>query len=185
MFSCSLWGAGDAFWPMTRAALGPNGISMPFTISDDSVVAAFGNNVFENDVLGFAGIAFENDGFFGMTDTENPQNAGPLSATFVFDVTGAAALGVSMEIVGMGDFEAADVFTVEAAIDLGPFVTIFASSVDEAGNQNYFMDNPLNNPVNLFDPMSINGTTLTDNYKFFSAGLGGTGSELTIRVQWT
>lgn len=181
-FGSSAWGGGDAYWPMTRAALGPNGLGMPFTISDDSVVAAAGNSVFDTDNLGFAGMAFENNGFFGVVDTENSMNTGPISSEFTFDISGQGGnLIVSADFVAMGDFELADEFIFEASIDGGAFQTIFASSVDENGEQTYMMDNPANNPVILSDPLYINGTILDDNYQTLSAAIAGSGNSLTIR----
>lgn len=180
-FGSSLWVGGDAFWPMIRSALGPNGIGMPFSISDDSVSPAFGNTLFETDTLGFAGVALDNNGFFGVTDTENPSNAGPISAEFVFDVSGAPNLEVMVDIAAMGDFELADSFVFEYSIDGNPFLPLFTSSVDEAGSQNYFMDNPANNPVLLNDPVLMNGTLLGDDYQSFNAKLTGIGDVLTIR----
>lgn len=174
----SAWVAGDAFWPMTRAAIGPNGIGMPFAISDDSVAAAAGNTIFASDTLGFAGQTFGN-GFFGLTDTENPSNTGLITASFDFSIAGFTSLMVSADFAAMGDFEAADLFNFEYSIDGGAFQPLFTSSVDENGSQNYLMDS--GSPVSLDDPVLINGVLLNDVYQNFAAPVSGSGTTLTIR----
>jgi len=182
-FANSAWGPGDAYWPMTRAGIGPNGIGLPFSVSDDSVTAAAGNSVFPTDTQGFAGQAYDNNGFFGATDTENGVNSGPIIATFDFNIAGASNLGVSIDFAAMGDFEASgDSILFEYSIDGGAFATLFASSVDEAISQTYTMDNPANNPVSIDDPMLINGVLLDDNFQTISAAVSGSGSVLSIRL---
>jgi MYXO-CTERM domain-containing protein len=186
-FASTTWGSGDAFYPVTRAALGPvPGVGMPFGLSDDSVEAATGNTVFPTDTAGFAGIAFNNNGFFGMTDTVNSANPGDsATASFVFDIFGATNIMVSMDWVAQGDFEATDALVVEYDIDGGGFFPLFTATVNEDIDQTYTMDNPDNNPVILADPMLINGVLLDDNYQTLSASVAGTGSTLTIRVTGT
>lgn len=182
-FASSSWGPGDAYWPMTRAGIGPNGIGLPFSVSDDSVVAAAGNTVFPTDTQGFAGQALDNNGFFGATDTENGVNSGPIIANFDFDISGASNIGVRIDFAAMGDFEASsDSVLFEYSIDGGSFATLFASSVDEAIDQTYTMDNPANNPVIIDDPMLINGVLLNDEFQTLSAAVSGTGSTLSIRL---
>lgn len=180
-FGSSGWSSGDAFWPMTRAAVGPNTIGMPWSISDDSVAGAAGNSVFATDDLGFAGTAFDGDGFFGVTDTENGQNTGLIDADFVFDISGMSSIEVSADFAAMGDFEGggADVFDFTYSIDGAPFAPLFTSSVDEAGSQDYMMDS--GTPVTLNDPVLINGIMLNDVYQTLTAPVAGTGSELTLR----
>lgn len=181
-FGMSIWSPGDAFWPMTRADLGPNlPTGMPFGISDDSVVAAAGNSVFASDTQGFAGMAFENNGFFGIIDTENLVNQGPIVAEFVFDVTGMSNISVNADFVAMGDFEATDTHAFEYSFDGVNFFPLFTAFIDEAGMQTYLMDNPANNPVVKNDPMLINGVLLDDNFQNISAAVVGTGTSLTIR----
>jgi hypothetical protein len=178
----SSWSPGDAFWPMTRANLAPNGIGMPFGISDDSVAPAAGNTLFETDTQGFAGQAFDNNGFFGVIDTENSSNSGPTVATFDFDITGASNLGFQVDLVAMGDFEASgDFIRFEYSIDGGSFTTLLESTIDESLTQTYTMDNPANNPVMIDDPMVVAGVLLNDEYQTFSAAIAGSGSTLSIR----
>ncbi|MCB9840823.1 MAG: hypothetical protein H6809_04130 [Phycisphaeraceae bacterium] len=174
------YGAGDAFWPMTRAVVAPNNTGMPFSISDDSVAAAAGNTVFATDTLGFAGQAFDQNGFFGVTDTVNGVGSDTETATFTFNITGATGLGISVDLVAMGDFETADIFTFDYSIDGGPFSNIWTITSNDNLDQNYLMDN--GSLVNLFDPLEVNGTTLLDdNLQTFAAAIAGTGNSLTIR----
>jgi len=181
-FGSSAWVAGDAFWPMTRADFGPNAVGMPFGISDDSVAGATGNTPFPTDVQGFAGVALDNNGFFGVIDTENGLNTGPVIADFVFDITGLSSIRVAADFAAMGDFEATgDFFTFEYSIDGAPFSPLFTASVDEAISQTYTMDNVANNPVIIDDPLLMNGILLDDNYLTIAAPVAGTGSALTIR----
>ncbi len=178
------WVAGDAAWPVTRAVIGPYGApaGMPFNLSDDSVAGAAGNTAFPTDVLGFAGVNFT-DGFFGVTDTVNPANTGPVFATFTFNISGASNLAVSILAAAMGDFEASgagnDYFNFEYSIDGGAFQPLFTSVVDENINQNYVMDSGA--AVTLDDPVLLHGVLLNDNYQVISASIPGSGSSLAIR----
>ncbi len=172
------WVAGDAFWPMDRANVGPNNVGMPFGISDDSVAAAAGNTVLATDVVGFAGIAYTN-GFFGVTDTVNDFGSTPLNADFTFNISGATSLVFSVDVAAMGDAELADMFSWSYSIDGGAFQTLLATTTDELTNQNYMMD--IGAAVALDDPLLINGIKLSDNYQNFSAAIAGTGSSMTIR----
>lgn len=187
--SSSLWGPGDACWPMTRAAVGPNldsmglPIGMPFAVSDDGVEAAAGNSVFETDTGGFAGIAQNTNGFFGVCDANNSVQVDPIVVDFVFDVTGATDLSVSMDFAAMGDFEASfDITTIEYSVDGSAFASLFAVTIDEAIDQTYIMDNGATPPVVLNDPMLIDGTLLDDNFQTFSSAIAETGASLTIRI---
>jgi hypothetical protein len=181
----SSWSPGDSFWPMTRADIGPNTIGMPFAISDDSVAPAAGNSVFAGDTQGFIGITYENNGFFGVCDTQNSMNSGPISADFMFDITGETDLGLKVDLAAMGDFEAADVFTFEVDIDGGGFVPIITNFVDEAGFGQYQMDNLANNPVFVDDPLYMNGVKMHDFFKTVLSPIAGTGATLTVRFTAT
>lgn len=174
------YGPGDTFWPMSRDVLGPNGVGMPFSISDDSVNAAAGNTVFPGDTQGFADTALGGNGFFGVTDTVNGVGSNAEVATFVFDISGASNLGVSIDFAAMGDFEASgDFFNFDYSIDGAPFAPLFTSSINEDIDQSYTMDDG-GTPV-LADPALINGVLLNDVFQTISASIAGAGSELTIR----
>ncbi len=167
------------FWGVTNAYTG-NPVNTPFAIVDDTNPACA--NFFPNDNNGIIPCNYGNQ-FFGMTDTENPDNMGPVSAEWVFDVSSAINLtGITIDMGAMGDFEASnDNFTWSYSIDGGPFTNIFVMSPNESINADYTMDN--GNIVTLNDPMTVNGTTLLNDLTTFSANINGAGSELTLRVE--
>ena len=89
----------------------------------------------------FLGIFSNNlDEFFCIVDTENGDNSGPVTATWVFDITGGTDLVLSVDMGAMGDFESDDFFEWTYSIDGGPTMVAFASSVDEAGSQTYTLE---------------------------------------------
>jgi hypothetical protein len=182
-FGTSTWGAGDAFWPMMRNTYGPNGIGMPYGIADDTVEAADPDpNVpaYPGDTVGFAGIAMNENGFFGVCDTENGEWSGPISTEFWFDVTGLMDIEVGIDFAAMGDFENAnDSHVFEYSWDYINWSPLFVSSVDEDGSQNYVMDS--GTPVTLDDPLLINGVYLNDDFQTISALVEGMGDTLYIR----
>ena len=72
--------------------------TIPFAVLDDSLV------IFPTDNLGIIKDG-NTDVFFGVVDTENPQNSGPVIATWSFNVSGATGLVLSIDMGAMGDFE--------------------------------------------------------------------------------
>jgi predicted extracellular nuclease len=150
--------------------------SIPFDIVDDSL------SVYPPDSQGIIGEG-NTDVFFGIADTENNDNSGPVSATWVFDIAGASDLGLIIDMGAMGDFESNDFFEWTYRIDGGPTLTAFSSSVDEAGSYTYTLDGGASFTKN--DPMLMQGEILTNNLATFSASLAGTGStlELTLTAQ--
>ncbi|SEN70521.1 Ig-like domain-containing protein, partial [Palleronia pelagia] len=92
---------GDGFGIFDR----DDSASVPFALLDDSLA------IFTPDSLGIIkdGNA---DAFFGITDTENGDNAGPVTAEWVFDIAGFSDLELSVDFGAMGDFESSDVFTM-------------------------------------------------------------------------
>ena len=147
--------------------------SIPFAVLDDSL------NIFPGDTLGII-TEGNTDVFFGAVDTENPDNSGPVSATWAFDISGATGLVLSIDMGAMGDFEASDFFEWTYSIDGGPTLVAFASSVDEAGSHTYTLEGGL--MVTLDDPMLMQGSILDNNLATFSAPLVGAGSELTLTL---
>ena len=110
--------AGDAFGILSR---GPAS-SVPFALQDDSV------SVFTADTLGIIG-EDDPDLFFGIVDTQNGDNSGPVTAEWVFDISGASDLSLSIDMAAMGDFESNDSFVWEYSLDGGAtFITAFMSS---------------------------------------------------------
>ncbi len=160
---------GDGFQKYQRGV----SASIPFQVLDDSVL------IFPSDTLG---IINENnlDVFFGVTDTQNPQNNGDVSATWSFDISGGTGLGLMIDMGAMGDFESNDSFSWDYSIDGGPTMTAFASSVDESTNNTYTLASGTMRTLN--DPMTMQGTILNNVLATFSTPLAGTGTELLLTL---
>ncbi len=161
--------AGDGFQKYQRGVSS----SIPFSVLDDSLAT------FPGDTLG---IVDDNnlDEFFGATDTENPQNSGPVSATWVFDVSGATDLALSIDMGAMGDFESSDSFEWTYSIDGGPTMTAFAGETDEAAAHTYTLASGTMSTLN--DPMTIQDEILDNVLRTVSTLIAGTGSELTLTL---
>jgi predicted extracellular nuclease len=160
---------GDGFQKYQR------GVSptIPFSVLDDSL------SIFTADSLGIIKEG-NTDEFFGVTDTVNGDTSGPVTATWVFDITGGTDLVLSIDMGAMGDFESSDVFEWSYSIDGGPSMVAFASSVDEAGSQTYTLEGGASFTLN--DPMLVDGTVLTNDLATFSTALAGSGSQLTLTL---
>ena len=170
-FNGAFVSAGDGFQKYQRGV----SATIPFSVLDDSLV------IFPTDNLGIVKDG-NLDEFFGVVDTENPQNSGPVSATWTFDVS-AASLGLvlSIDMGAMGDFESSDSFEWTYSIDGGPVSTAFASTVDQAASFTYVLEGGLNRTLN--DPMLVQGTILSNDLASFNAPLFGTGSTLTLTLR--
>ena len=169
-FNGAFSSTGDGFQKYQRGV----SASIPFSVLDDSLV------IFPADSLGI--IKDGNvDEFFGIVDTENGQNSGPVSATWTFDVS-AATLGLvlSIDMGAMGDFESNDSFEWTYSIDNGPTLTAFASTVDEASSFTYTLEG--GSLFTLNDPMLIQGTILSNDITTFSVPLVGAGSSLALTL---
>lgn len=147
--------------------------TIPFAVLDDSLVS------FPSDSQG---IIDDNnlDEFFGAADTENPQNSGPVSATWVFNIAGATDLALSIDMGAMGDFESSDSFSWTYSIDGGPTMTAFQNSVDESTSHTYTLAG--GTMVTLNDPATIQGEILDNVLRTVSTLIDGTGSELTLTL---
>ena len=169
----------DPAIPFTSAADGFNkfqrGVSptIPFSVLDDSL------SIFPADSLGIIKEG-NTDEFFGVTDTVNEDTSGPVSATWVFDISGASDLSLSIDMGAMGDFESSDTFIWEYSIDGGATQIAFANTVDEAGSHTYTLEGGASFTLN--DPMLVDGTVLTNDLQTFTTALSGTGSELTLTL---
>ncbi|MEZ4930692.1 MAG: hypothetical protein R2788_01000 [Saprospiraceae bacterium] len=152
----------------------------PFAIIDDSNPACAG--FFANDNNGIIPCNYGNQ-FFGMTDTENPDNMGPVSADWVFDISSAINLtAITIDMGAMGDFETAnDNFVWSYSIDGGPSTTIFNMTPDESTDATYVMDD--GDVFTYDDPMTVNGTILLNDLTTFTANISGSGSLLTLHVE--
>jgi predicted extracellular nuclease len=169
VFNGAFSSAGDGFQKYQRF-VSP---SIPFAVLDDSL------SIFPSDSLGIIKEG-NTDIFFGVVDTENPNNSGPVSATWVFDITGGSDLGLSVDMGAMGDFESTDFFEWTYSIDGGPASVAFSSTVDEAGSNAYTLEG--GSTFTLNDPMLVQGTVLTNNLATFQTPLFGTGNSLTLTL---
>ncbi len=168
-FNGAFTSAGDGFQKYQR------GVSptIPFSVLDDSLT------IFPPDSLGI--IREDNlDVFFGVTDTENGDNSGPVSATWAFDISGATNLGLLIDMGAMGDFESSDYFTWSYSIDGGPTMMAFASTVDESGAYTYTLAG--GSSFTLNDPMEMQGQVLTNELTRFATSLDGSGGELLVTL---
>lgn len=159
--------AGDGFQMYQRDV----STTIPFSVLDDSL------SIFPGDTLG---IIDENneDVFFGVTDTVNGDSPGTVSATWQFDIAGFSDLSLAIDMGAMGDFESSDSFSWAYSIDGGAFTTLFESMVDEAIAQDYTLAS--GTLVTLNDPMSVNGTLLSNQLQTIAAALAGSGSVLEL-----
>jgi len=147
--------------------------SVPFSVLDDSL------SIYPPDNLGIIKDG-NTDEFFGVTDTENPDNSGLVSAIWVFDVSGASDLSLSIDMGAMGDFESSDVFTWTYQIDGGVAATAFENTVNEDVDNTYTLEG--GGSFTLSDPMLMDGTVLTNDLQTFTTALNGTGNELTLTL---
>lgn len=179
------WSPGDWFGVAAYGSW-PQGAGVPFAIADDSVVGISGGSPFAGDTLGIIDSSTAaTDTFFSAVDIVNGVNSGGSgTATWEFDISSAQnGLFLSIDMAAMGDFETSDSYIWSYSIDGGAFQTIFVSSVDEAGDQNYTMED--GDIINLSDPMLINGVTLNDEFQTLTEAISGTGSTLTLQVEGT
>jgi len=153
--------------------------TIPFQLVDDSAGS------FPPDDQGIVKTG-DNDVFFGVADTENPQNSGPVDATWKFDISsgGTVPLLLCIDMAAMGDFETSnDEFSWSYVIDAGSISTVFQSTVDESSSLTYTMENGA--LVSLNDPMLVNGEILTNDFHTFCTNLAGSGSELELKLEAT
>ena len=124
------------------------------------------------------------DNFFGTEDIENNDNpSGTGSLVYVIDVSGATDLVFSADFAAWGDFESSvggtnDVNFITASIDGGAPQTIMELIVEEDLTQTYIYEDGGSGDIN--DPISIQGTLLSNVYQNFSAPISGTGNTLTL-----
>ncbi|UTW56560.1 hypothetical protein [Kordiimonas sp. SCSIO 12610] len=162
--------AGDGFGIFQRG-VSP---SIPFALLDDTTT-------FASDNLGIVQ-STDTAEFFGVTDTQNGDNNGPVTAEFTFDIGGASNPFVSLDLAAMGDFEANDTFTFEVAFDDGSFAPLFTLTTDEDGVLSYTLED--GRVVELNDPtvLSESGTVLSNVFQNFFSQIEGSGDTLTLRL---
>jgi hypothetical protein len=153
--------------------------SIPNNLMDDSTATN------PNDTRGIINRSAESDGWFGMADTLNTQNpSGDVTASWTFDVSGASALEVSIDMGAMGNFEASDVFNWSFSLDGAPFAPLFTSLVAEGGIGVYTLAD--GDVFSLADPLHMQiagGPTvpLSNVLQTLTASITGIGDLLTIR----
>jgi hypothetical protein len=142
------------------------------------------------DMQGVVNTAAKSDKWFGVTDTvnaANPNSNGDASATWVFNVAGAANLQVSIDMGAMGTFETAgaDAFNWTFSIDGSAFQPLFTSSVNSSLTGNYTMANGA--VQSLARPMLMTNTAsatvqLSNILQTLTSSIIGTGNQLTIQL---
>ena len=150
--------------------------SIPFAVGDDSLGGFPGDTV---------GIIDESDllPFFGITDTVNGDTSGPVTASWVFDISGGSDLHLSIDAGAMGDFESSDAFDFAYSIDGGSPVSLWSFVADEAVSRNYTM--AAGAVVNLNDPLDAGAIPLSNVLQTITAPLVGSGSQLEFIVTAT
>lgn len=158
----------DGFQKYQRS-VSPN---IPTPVLDDSVSSS--------DLQGIISQSNTNE-FFGIADTKNSNNTGPVTAEWLFNISGASNLMLSIDMGAMGDFENSnDSFRWEFAIDGGTFLPIFESLVDKPASLLYTMESGSSTLLN--DPMTVDGLFLSNSLQTFSRTIAGTGLELALRL---
>ncbi|WP_068314198.1 ExeM/NucH family extracellular endonuclease [Polycladidibacter hongkongensis] len=152
------------------------GDNVPYSIVDDSTFS------YPRDKAGIIDRSTNTDTFFGITDTENGNNSGPVTAVWNFDIEGFTDLGFSIDAGAMGDFENNDFFELTYAIDGGATKTAFKFVADEQGKHTYTLAD--GDEFTLSDPLTdaASGKTLSNVLQTLTTDLQGTGSTLTITL---
>ena len=124
------------------------------------------------------------DSFLATADLDNPDNpSGTGQVIYEFDITGASDLVFSADFAAMGDFELSnDINTVSASIDGGASEVLIEFVVNEDIDQTYTFEDGSTDVEN--DPMTIQGVTLDNTFQNFSAPITGTGTTLTITMDF-
>ncbi len=148
--------------------------SIPYTLVDAT------NASYPADSVGIIDEATDFDEFFGVVDIINNDNTGPLSATWVFDISaGTANLQLFLDLAAMGDFEADDSYEWSYQVDGGAATTFLTAVADEDGTLTYTMADGTTR--DLDDPLTVNGVTLYNHFQTFSTPIP-TGSQLTLTL---
>lgn len=171
----SSWGSRfDRFGEVSRIDGGyPGGEGLPFGLRDDSLEFLPGTDppepheqFFAGDTSGFVA-ADKFDDFVVSIDTVNPNNAGPVSAVWTFDISGRSNLGMSMDFGMLGEFEDDDFYEFTYSIDGGPEQLAFRLTGGTGDFYAYTMDDgtvidrvesPFFNEMEFFDVIDMIGT---------------------------
>lgn len=159
--------------------------SIPFAMIDDT------NAGYPPDTVGVIDAATDFDEFFGVCDTENDDNSGPVTATWVFDTSSTTSdMELSVDLGAMGDFELGDdqadppivqdEFRWSYKVDDGSFHTFLVALADEEGTYTYTMADGTTRDWD--DPLLCDGEMLTNNLQTFTTWIGS-GSEVTVTLE--
>ncbi|WP_268957193.1 ExeM/NucH family extracellular endonuclease [Salipiger abyssi] len=164
--------AGDGFGLFSVATSS----SIPFALVDDSA------GVYAPDSLGIIDSASNTDTFFGVTDTQNGDNDGPVSASWSFGIGGYTDLSLSVDVGAMGDFESSDGFTLTYNIDGGSETILFDFVADEDASLDYTLAG--GGVFSLNDPLTVagSGEVLSNLLQTLSADIAGTGAVLNVTL---
>lgn len=168
-----------------------------FDFADDSVELENDGDPLTNDTYGLVK-SDKTDLFLGFEDTVNDDNPlGDVSVTWTVSTAGQTNLAFSFDVATMGDFEDTDILTVKASFDGGAQETLFTSSFIDTPDDETFSytlengslavvpfssDDPPN--TNVKDPFVIDGTIVDNNFQNFSFPISGTGTELTLVLEY-
>jgi hypothetical protein len=180
----NLPGTGDTFGYAARVG----GLEEEGVVENDPAFALLDDRpTFATDVVGIIQSEDFNN-FFGVSDTVNAEAAPPIvgnfSATWVFDITGATGLSVSVDIAAMGDFEVADILSFSYSYDGTNFTPILGITTREDLTLDYTLGAGSANEavVNVADPLELAGTLITNQFATFSENIAApTSSSLSIR----
>ncbi len=181
-------GATRVFNPDNSANGGtfPNSSNDVFGIVDRNVNFSFGDDslsIFPADTFGIIPEA-KTDFFLGFQDTVNGDNAGgSVSLTWTASTAGMTGLTLSFEIAAMGDFEAADLLEITASFDGGAAETLFSSAANVDITSTYTLEGGAT--VDLDDPFAIDGQIIINEFQTLSFPITGTGSSLTLTLNYT
>ncbi len=158
---------GDGFQTFQRGV----SATIPFAVADDSAVG------FPTDSQGIITEA-DTDVFFGVVDTVNGATNGPVTATWVFDISGATDLSLTVDVGAMGDFESSDAYDFAASIDGGVVQPLLSFDADEAATRDYTLAG--GSTFSLNDPLNAGPIELNNVLQTLSAPITGTGNALTV-----
>jgi hypothetical protein len=132
-----------------------------------------------SDSLGLINAEDDFDSFFAVQDVDNPANTkGHATASWVFDISAATNLSLSLDIAAMGDFELSDWFRWDYAIDNLTRQPLFELRSDQTKTQSYQLASGYSTVIN--DPLSLNNQLLNNHFQTFSGQLFGQGSQLEL-----
>ena len=166
--------------------------------ADDSVINNSDADPDNDDTFGLVKPE-KTDLFLGFADTlngDNPDPDGNVSVTWTVSTAGLTDLSLSFDIAAMGDYEATDTLTFTASFDGGAAETLITSTfIDTPDDETftYTLDDgslaiPFDpddaDPTNIKDPFVVDGQLVINEFQTFSFPITGSGSELTLTLNY-